>query len=130
MSSKKVKSMQIEKFNYNQILKKQALSFGSETVNANPITLSDVTKKDKFVKTDLKTVQKPKSGLLKKIAVGCLSLTPGLGQFVNGQWLKAATFAIGVPIAVMAGFFVGGYLGLGLMAGAYLWNIVDAVKNA
>ena len=99
---------------------------------AKTTTAPAIEKTDELVKTSSQKVETPrKSGLLRKIGTGVLSvLWPGLGQFANGQWLKAVGFAVGVPLIITAGFFIGGYLGLGIMAGAYLWNVIDAVKNA
>ena len=103
----------------------------NETGKSATAVISTAGEADKFVKTAQPNVeQKPKSSITKKIAVGCVGMCPGLGQFVNGQWLKAIGFAIGVPLADMAGFFIGGYLGLGIMVGAHLWNTIDAVINA
>ena len=143
--------MQTGNINYSQFSIISALSFKGEAEPAKAesakavstpaqvvsesakttITSAD-TKKDEFVKTgEPQVVEKPKSSLTKKIAVGCVGLCPGLGQFVNGQWLKAVGFAVGVPAAATAGFFIGGYPGLAIASSiAYLWNIVDAVRNA
>lgn len=125
--------MQIGKINYNQFSKISVTSFKGDNKPSEPAknTITPTVKEtDKFVKSEPKTAEKPKSSITKKIAVGCVGLCPGFGQFVNGQWLKAIGFAIGVPLASTAGFFIGGYVGLAIAGGTYLWNVIDAIKNA
>ena len=132
--------MTIGSVSNNRFSNTSALNFKGDSESAKTVTKPETTvtttvsatvKKDTFVKTEEpKVIEKPKSSLTKKIAVGCVGLCPGLGQFVNGQWMKAVGFAVGVPLAAMAGFFIGGYPGLAIIGGAYLWNVIDAVSNA
>ena len=86
--------------------------------------------KNELQKTQPKD-EKPKSSLTSKIGKTILSaLYPGLGQFANGQWLKAVTFAIGVPTVSTAGYMMFGTPGL--IAGTlfHLYNVYDAYKHS
>lgn len=72
----------------------------------------------------------------KKWGVGFASyFVPGLGQAINGQWVKAAGFFFGT-YGAYASMIMGAkkpFLAIpGLLAGIGLdiWSIVNAVKNA
>ena len=102
----------------------RAVNFGGTT------NLIKTENKDELLKIQPKDV-KSKSGLTGKIGKTVLSaLYPGLGQFANGQWLKAVTFAIGVPAVATAGFMMFGISGL--IAGTifHFYNVYDAYKNS
>lgn len=108
-----------------------ALSNFSTVNPENYAKYINTSNSDKFVLNQPKK-EVPKPSITRKIGTGIASAVyPGLGQFVNGQWLKAAGFAIGVPLASSAAFFIAGPTASFLVGMAfYLWNIHDAVKNA
>ncbi|MCR5265345.1 MAG: hypothetical protein K6E29_01975 [Cyanobacteria bacterium RUI128] len=61
-------------------------------------------------------------------ATGCF--IPGMGQAINGQWGKAALFAIGAPIAVWGAMTVSLPLALGVGLAAEAGMFIDAYRNA
>ena len=123
--------MSIGIVNYNG-LKVSGVSFKGDAEPVATTVAPRVTETDKFVKTEQPQItEKTKSGLTKRIGTGIISAVwPGLGQFANGQWFKAACLAVGIPMIATAGFIVGGALGIIPAGLLYLWNIHDAYKNA
>ena len=76
--------------------------------------------------------EKPKkSGFVHKAlisATGCF--IPGMGQAINGQWSKAALFAIGAPLAVFGAMTVSLPLAMGIGLAAEAGMFIDAYRNA
>lgn len=93
---------------------------------------------DKFEKTkkDIKATNpdagRPKSSFGRKFGTALASvIIPGLGQVTNGQYMKAAGVAIGMPFLTYGATLLGGPLvGLAVFAGLHICQIVDAYKNA
>ena len=72
-----------------------------------------------------------KSSFFKKAAVAMASsVLPGLGQAINGQWGKAAFYAIGAPVLTLAAWCVNPILGWAVGTGLEIGNIVSAYRNA
>lgn len=68
----------------------------------------------------------------KKWGVGIASaIIPGLGQLINGEWLKGGGFFIATLAAELLGTMLAGRGGdiLGGLA-VRAWSTIDAVKNA
>lgn len=74
---------------------------------------------------------KKKSSVIHKALVSATNcFFPGLGQAINGQWGKAAMFAIGAPVAVLAAMTVSLPLAIGVGAVAEAAMFIDAYRNA
>lgn len=74
---------------------------------------------------------KKKSSVIHK---GLVAMTncffPGLGQAINGQWGKAAFFALGAPAVVLGAMCVSLPLAIGVGAVAEAAMFIDAYRNA
>lgn len=76
-------------------------------------------------------VKEKKSGFLKKAAVATASaVLPGLGQAINGQWGKAAFYALGAPLLATAAFLLNPIAGIAVGSCLEIANIVSAYRNA
>lgn len=74
---------------------------------------------------------KKKSGFFKKAAVATASsVLPGLGQAINGQWGKAAFYAIGAPVLTVAAFMLNPIAGIAVGSALEIGNVVSAYRNA
>lgn len=72
-----------------------------------------------------------KSGFVHKALIAATNcFCPGLGQAINGQWGKAAMFAIGAPLATFGIFCANPAVGLAVGAASAVWMFVDAYRNA
>lgn len=76
-------------------------------------------------------VKEKKSGFFKKAAVATASaVLPGLGQAINGQWGKAAFYALGAPLLATAAFLVNPIAGIAIGSCLEIANVVSAYRNA
>lgn len=74
---------------------------------------------------------KKKSGFAKKSAVAIASsVVPGLGQAINGQWGKAAFYALGAPALSVGVYMLHPIAGAAFGIGTYFANIISAYRNA
>ena len=72
-----------------------------------------------------------KSGFIHKALIACVGAPyPGLGQAINGQWGKAALFAIGTPVAAFAAATVSLPLAIAVGFSAYALSFIDTYRNA
>ena len=102
--------------------------FGIDTFSAS--TKSNVTEIKDGCSNSCKTSNKSSFG--KKVGTAIASaVLPGLGQFINGQYLKAAGVAIGGPLLVGAATVLAGpIVGAGAAIGIGIGQIIDAYRNA
>lgn len=96
---------------------------------ANPLEADTVSFSGKNKLRDAN--RNKKSGFVHKALIASTNcLFPGLGQAINGQWGKAALFAIGAPVAVLGAMTVSLPLALGIGAVAEAAMFIDAYRNA
>ena len=89
------------------------------------------TTKPPVEETEKEVSQKKESSTGHKLLISATNfLCPGLGQAINGDWGKAAGFAIGAPLATAGLFLACPPLGITAGIGASVAMFVDAYKNA